>query len=612
MTIREPNVIPNITPPVSTDASASNLPTSTTSSTSTASGTSPQPAMQSRPTGWHAAKLELDWNERGDQNKYLLQTGLPAVHAAVVNEDWDAATDLLCTEALSPCWLPPATQRPPEFKTQGAHSSSWAASLASTHPDLQRKAIVDMAVDRAGSTQIEGSGCLLGTNLLTLCLLKPAPTEFLRQVISLAEEFAPQVLDNPDANGRTPLSIAVERSDVQQLRMLLDAEADADVRCCYPHAGDSPAPSAYRLALKAGSHEVFSLMLEHAMSAFSDTQAYPISEDPLSLADWVKRHGEAEVLALANQFPKLRIALASYEDNTQTSLLCRAIRKGEAADLNLDPFVRTPSQKSPLEIAARHGTVDNFIAVIQTVQKRWHGSGIDAALRRVLRTFLLCRSEADIRLLAEQCPDLGQPLHDIAYHQILLRQKDMSVDTYMALARLLWPRLEDAGKSRVFANAAAYADQRMNAVMAMLNGPPEDAHMQEMMIYAAESGNTAAWEFAADRSTYYSEKLRQLALGDQSAILTAMVEQVLQAGSLRGFDTMMQAGLDLQRHIDFQGETILRLLADLDPAGLAARLAGWRIQIDENLASTAKTDAGRQALRTLIAASGSGVTGRNG
>ncbi len=544
--------------------------------------------------------LELDWNERGDQNKYLLQTGLPAVHAAVVNEDWDAATDLLCTEALSPCWLPPATQRPPEFKTPSAHSSRWAAALASANPNRQHKAIVDMAVDRAGSTQIEGSGCLLGTNLLTLCLLKPAPTEFLRQVISLAEEFAPQLLDNPDANGRTPLSIAVERGDVQQLRMLLDAGADADVRCCFPHAGDSPAPSAYRLALKAGSHEVFSLMLERAMSTLSASRAYPISEDPLALAEWVKRHGEAEVLALANQFPKLRIALASYEDNTQTSLLCRAISKGEAADLNLDPFIKTPSQKSPLEVAATHGTVANFIAVIETVQKRWHGAGIDAALKRTLRSFLLCRSEADIRLLAEQCPALGQQLHDIAYYLILLRQKDMRADTYMALARLLWPRLQDAGKSRILANAAAYADQRMDAVMAMLNGPPEDIHMQEMMIFAAESGNTAAWEFAAERSSYYNEKLSQLAGGNQSVMSSDMVTQVLQAGSLRGFDRMRQAGLDLQRHLDFKGATIVPLLADMDPQGLRSRLQFTLWTITEGMVSSARTDAGKQVLRELM------------
>ena len=600
MTIREPNVIPNITPPVSTDASASHLPTSTTSSTSTASGTSPQPAMQSRPTGWHAAKLELDWSERGDQNRYLLQTGLPAVHAAVVNEDWEAAADLLCMEALSPCWLPPATQRAPEFKTQAAHSSRWAAALASTHPDLQHKAIVDMAIDRTGSTQIEGSGCLLGTNLLTLCLLKPAPTEFLRQVIGLAKEFAPQVIDNPDANGRTPLYIAVERGDLQQLRMLLDAKANPQVRCRFAHTDGTQAPSAYQLALPREPHELLCLMLEHALSTMPTPQKYPIAEDPLKLAVWVKRHGEAEVLALAKQFPRLRLALASYEDNTRTSLLCRALRNGESVDLDIDPCHATLSEKSPLEVAAEHGSVITFIALIKHMQKRWIGSGVEPTLRKTLLTFLLCRSEADIRLLLEQCPEYALRLHDIAYHQILLRPKDMSADTYVALARLTWPRLLDSGKSRVFVSTAAYADQRMGAVLAMLDCPLEDSFLKEMLHFAGESGNAAAWEFAADRSLDFNGRVQQLIKGDQSVIYTDMVTQVLRAGSLRGFDKLMQAGLDLQRHIDFRGGSILPLLADLDPAGLAARLAGLKFQINENLASTAKTDAGRQALRILI------------
>ena len=126
---------------------------------------------------------------------------------------------------------------------------------------------------------------------------------------------------------------------------------------------------------------------------------------------------------------------------------------------------------------------------------------------------------------------------------------------------------------------------------------------------AADSGNTAAWEFAADRSLVFNGKLRKLADGDQSAILTGMVELVLRAGSRRGLDRMMQAGLDLQQHIDFRGELILPLLADLDPAGLAARLKGLRFQIDDNLASTAKTEAGQRALRELIPASSTGTDG---
>lgn len=623
MTIREPNVIPNVvpnvvpplTPPLSTDSVTSNLPTTTT----TAPGATPSaPSMQPRPAGWHAGSLGLDWNKRGEQYEYLLKTGLPMLHAAIVNEDWICAAELLRPEALGLCWQPPATQRPPEIRTAMPHSSRWAALLPSAQPESQNKAILDMALDRVGSTSIGDSGCLLGTNLLTLCLLKPAPVEFLAKVVQLAEQHAPQVLDNPDANGRTPLYIAVERGDLVQISLLQEAGADPDVACHFPHADGAPAPSAYRLALAESPTAVFSLLLEDATSTMTESFAYPIEKDPLGLASWVQRHDEAEVLALAEKFPKLRLALSSYEDKTKTSLLCRAIRQGHfggngegkgenavesiAADPGIDPFITTPSQKSPLEVAAEHGTAATFVSMVQTIQQRWVATDINAALRHALRTFLLSRSEADICQLARECPDIGDILHEVAYDQIILKRNDMSANHYMALVRLIWPNLDETGKSRVLACTAAYTDQRMDAVLGMMDCSLEDSRLQEMMMFAADSGNTAAWEFAADRSLVFNGKLRKLADGDQSAVLTGMVELVLRAGSRRGLDRMMQAGLDLQPHLDFRSELILPLLADLDPAGLALRLKGLRFQVDPNLASTAKTDAGQQALRELITA----------
>ncbi len=611
MAIREPNVIPNIAPPLSTDSTTPDLPTTTSTAPDV---TTSAPVMQSRPAGWHAASLGLDWNKRGAQYEYLLKTGLPLLHAAIINEDWSCATELLRPEALSLCWQPPATQRPPEIKTTVPHASRWAAALPSTQPDTQNKAILDMAIDRVGSTSVGDSDCLLGTNLLTLCLLKPAPVEFLVKVIKLAEQHAPQVLDNPDANGRTPLYIAVERGDLVQISLLQAAGADPDVPCHFPHADGSPAPSAYRLALSKGTTEVFSLMLAQASATWTESFKYPIANDPLGLAYWVMRQDEAEVLALAGKFPKLRLALSSYEDKTKSSQLCRAIRSGNDAgngeskvecnafDPELHPFVATPSQKSPLEVAAKHGTVAIFVSIVQTIRERWVGEDVKSALQRALRTFLLSRSEADISLLARACPDIGDSLREVAYEQLILRRKDMSADNFMALVRLIWPKLNDTEKSRVLASTAGYTDQRMDAVMGMLDCSLEDFRLQEMMGIAGESGNTAAWEFAADRSLDFNGKLRRLAEGDQSAILTGMVVVVLNAGSLRGFDRMMQAGLDLQQHIDYRGELILPRLADLDPAGLAARLQGLRLQIDDNLASTATTDAGQRALRELIPA----------
>ena len=155
MAIRESNVVPNITPPLSTDSITPDLLTTTVTAPD---ATASEPAMQSRPAGWHAASLGHDWNKRGDQHQYLLKTGLPALHAAIINDDWRDAAELLCPEALSLCWLPPATQRPPELKTTTLHSSRWAAALPSAHTDTQNKAILDMALDRVGSTSVGGSG----------------------------------------------------------------------------------------------------------------------------------------------------------------------------------------------------------------------------------------------------------------------------------------------------------------------------------------------------------------------------------------------------------------------------------------------------------------------
>ena len=53
------------------------------------------PALRSRPAGWHAKTFGFDWNKRADQHKYLVKSGLPEVHAAIVNDDWDLAVDPL-------------------------------------------------------------------------------------------------------------------------------------------------------------------------------------------------------------------------------------------------------------------------------------------------------------------------------------------------------------------------------------------------------------------------------------------------------------------------------------------------------------------------------------
>ena len=70
------------------------------------------PVVHSRPAGWHAKSFGFDWNKRSDQHKYLIKSGLPEVHAAIVNDDWDLALELICPEDFGLLWLPPASQSP--------------------------------------------------------------------------------------------------------------------------------------------------------------------------------------------------------------------------------------------------------------------------------------------------------------------------------------------------------------------------------------------------------------------------------------------------------------------------------------------------------------------
>ncbi len=612
MAIRHSNdAVKAKTPPLAADSLPPDPPKTTATQVAT---TTSAPVMQSRTAGWHAKCLGFAWEKRADQHRYLLQTGLPKLHAAILNEDWAEAAELLCPEDLDQSWQPPVTQRRSRFVAAEPGAFHWAAALPSTNPDTQRKAILAMAIERVHTTSIGDSGCLLGTNLLTFCLLKPAPVEFLERVIKLAQQHEPQVLSNPDANGRTPLYIAVERGDLAQIRLLQAAGANQFIACHSLDPAVDRMPSAYELALTKGSTEVFNQMLGHELSQWREGYIYPVAEDSLRLADWVIRHDEAEARALAEKFPALRVAMFSYEDKSGSSQLCRALRQsreagsGEgngarldeniAVDPGFDPFIETPSQQSPLDVAAEHGSVAIFVDIVRILQTRWE---VEAVMDAV-RTFLLTRNEAEIQRLARECPRLGGSLVEIACEQILLRDKDMSADKFMALVRLIWPKLDETTKSRIFVITAAYKDRRMDEVLAMLDCSLKITHMEEMMNNAAMSGNTAAWDFAADRSMQFNDRLGKLANGEQSVILTGYIEAALMAGSLRTFDRMMQAGLDLQRHIDFKGETLLPMLADLDPTGLSARLKGVRLQIDANLASKAKTDAGQRALLALIPA----------
>ena len=74
--------LPTVTPV--TTFQLSNTPITVTSTSSSSSSQTPYPALRNRPAGWHAKSFGFDWNKRADQHKYVVKSGLPEVHAAMV------------------------------------------------------------------------------------------------------------------------------------------------------------------------------------------------------------------------------------------------------------------------------------------------------------------------------------------------------------------------------------------------------------------------------------------------------------------------------------------------------------------------------------------------
>ena len=102
-----------VTPVIpATTVQLSNTPITVTSASSSSSSQIPSPTLSARPAGWHAKSFGFDWNKRANQHKYLVKTGLPEVHAAIMNDDWDLALELICPEDFGLNWLPSTSQSP--------------------------------------------------------------------------------------------------------------------------------------------------------------------------------------------------------------------------------------------------------------------------------------------------------------------------------------------------------------------------------------------------------------------------------------------------------------------------------------------------------------------
>ncbi len=611
-------------PPVTTVQQPITPVTTTVINPSSSSQAAP-PALRTRPAGWHAKLFGFDWNRRADQHKYLVKSGLPEVHAAIMNDDWDLALELICPEDLGLHWLPPASQRPSKKNNSGLDTPNWAFELESQDKAVRNHAILQMAL-YANTITSTGDNCLYGANLLTLCLLKPARPDVMQHVINLAKTQAPHYLNLPDAIGRTPLWVAIENQDQASVQLLLKAGANPLQDCEFSAEGEPKSPLSF--AAKYANKEFFRDLVRAMIDHVENFTPYDFNKDPLFISRWASGHSSEDVLWLADQLEVVRGPLLCCKDLSGTSYFYRSVIDGSldkkiaSGNEDLIEWLKTLDissgsyyelESSPLYAAASVTSIPSYLKLadflLEKINENPEENNSEKFTREVYENFLLSRTAEEIDLFLEKynedSPELDEDdkleqkneLMQYQYKVLLRSQHTLSFNNYARLVKSVWPFISDEEKNTLFLDAATRADDRMDLVFGMLDCALDISTVESILQRAASIGNARAFEFAADRSFKMGWVLESLKAGND--VGHGMLYWALTAGSLKWVDKLIAAGLKLQNIIS-SSDSYISILADLDPQSLANKLKGLENKITPRMIDHARTEAGKQALTALI------------
>ena len=207
-----------------------------------------------------------------------------------------------------------------------------------------------------------------------------------------------------------------------------------------------------------------------------------------------------------------------------------------------------------------------------------------------LNEFFINRSTTEIKELLEVPGKLGQKSH-AALMASIKNGENYPTEKLIAITKLLWPKLDDTEKNDLLVAITKYPEACFNAVLDMMDCSLTEKHIATMRTNASLGAHKAAWEYAADRSPYMAKLLE--IIRQKKYPTFSNIREAVDVGSLRWFDAFMDAGLDLQEHIDHYASDFLPRLADLDPAGLKKRLTGYKLPTDDTILASCKTEQGR-------------------
>jgi hypothetical protein len=582
----------------------------------TSSTQTPPPELRTRPPGWHAKSFGFDWNKRSDQHKYLVKSGLPEVHAAIVNDDWDLALELICPEDFGLLWLPPASHGSPKNGDSDVDASTWTVKIMSQNEDVRNNAILQMALHTYDATSIDKK-CLYGANLLNLCLLKPARPDVLQHVIMLAAAVAPKYLNLPDAAGRTPLWVAITNQDQACVQLLLNAGADPVQACKFSAEGEPKSPLSF--AAKSTDKEIFRDLLRAAVDQGGKFAPYDYAKDPLYLKRWASVHSSEDVLWLADEIESLRGPLLCCEDKSGSSYFYRSVIDGSLdkklassnedlidwlRNLDTSPAVSDDIESSPMYAAAWQASIYNYEKLYEFFIARAKETSNTKKLSQSVDKFLLSKTAKDYDQYLDGIPEnLGANKLDLKKKFIQSQLKALSLnaskiiwDDYARTAKSIWPFISDDEKNALIKEAVFISNDHKELVLGLLDCELKESTLDEIVQSSARKQNTMAFEFAAERSIWSPRILEGLRQGKDVGL--DMFLCALFAGSLTWVEKFIAAGFDLQVIADSPG--FIAKLADIDPQGITKKLKGLDYKITPHMIEQTRTEAGKQALMALM------------
>ena len=618
-------VSPPVYPVTMTTTTDTTVTSTTTTTTNTASTTyvdstnrssSNTPSMGTRPIGQHAKMLRFDWNDPSDRSKYLEETCLPEIHAAVVNDDWETAEKLLNWKDISVLW-----------KSSSKRELSRLEQLSSTDKHQQQAAITEMAAKIVSNTSVEDAGCVHGCNLLTLALQKGAPIPFLRKLIQLTEQSSFSTLWSADASGRTPLYIAVERGDKEQVALLLEYDADPHILCTfqgewYATRADGPDSeiyipsriSAYRHAMDPGKLEIFSLLVEKSLSDWN-SKKHPSQNRPkmsefgfmrsLQLEQWASRNNEEAIRTLGDRFCNLKTVLFNADDCTGTSIVYRQLTNNQPIDKGVEVTSFEVPPDWPIIKAAESQDVKAFFNELEILLIN-DPLSIQQLLIPIITAFIDHNTEENIELLTKKHPFVAGIIHSIICHHRMY-DSQLAYKVFAPLAKAAWPALNFEQKNELFRKCAFQSNQHTVLILSL--GDFEFDRNSKVFPHwidrALAYGNRATSELLSKHLDLFDRAKREITYFnsldtiDTLNPVKCLLMGVLKSGNRSQFMNLIIGGLDLRKFIDCDPD-VLPQMADCFPNDVADWVAGQNVTVTETMIQRAETEAGRSALRDLI------------